>query len=346
MRKIIFISLLLFSCDFKKIKKMSIDFKNNESQKTSVKAEKKELQADDPISFNPQLNQPSLEQVQKEKTIKKSDEKQKLPDQNSKSKKDSGDDSAKSGSVPNKPVSSEKLEANKTPSKDLISMVSTPVVESIPKQLESQKQKKSKSNPKLKVSVDNQESFKEYKIQDTNDASANDVMMYEVSLGIKDGKDENITNKSSDYNFNNWKLFFAKFNNGAIFVITNNYTWGTGFRVGHNNYIKDGPQGIGLDLEHKHLSKLKNAMTTTGEVFEATTYDDMENEINIRINKSNSSDYVFLKFEVTNSIENHSDSDNEEEKEFDSFNKIKNFLSGKSFVVKKSDLTRFINIIE
>ncbi|WP_152520353.1 hypothetical protein [Borrelia hispanica] len=289
----------------------------------------------------PQLNQPFSDQAQKKEAIEKLNVQQ-LPEQNSKSKKDSSDDSPKSGSVPKKQISSKKSKAQSPSLENSISTVSTTITKATPKP-QKQKQKQSKSNPKLRASIDNQESFKEYKIQDTSYARANNAMMYEISLGIKDG---NITNKSSDYNFNNWKLFFAKFNNGAIFVITNNYTWGTGFRLGHNNYIKDGPQGIGLDLESNHISKFKNAITTTGEVFEAITYDDMENEINIRVNKSDGSDYIFLKFEVTNSIKNNSDSNNEEEEEFDSFNQIKSLFLKKSFAVKKSDFNNFINIIE
>ncbi|WP_155806999.1 hypothetical protein [Borrelia crocidurae] len=305
-------------------------------QKTSDK--KEESNSNNP----PQLHQPFLDQAQKKETIEKLNVQQ-LPEQNSKSKKDNSYDSTQSSSVPKKQISLKKSKAQSPSLENSISTVSTTVKESTPKP----QQKQSKSKPKLRISIDNQESFKEYKIQDTSYASTNDAIMYEITLSIKDG---NLTNKSSDYNFNKWKLFFAKFNNGAIFVITNNYAWGTGFRVGHNNYIKDGPQGIGLHLESNHISKFKNAITTTDEVFEAITYDDMENEINIRVNKSDNSDYIFLKFEVTNSIENNSDSNsdsnNEEEEEFDSFNKIKSLFSEKSFAVKKSDFNNFINIIE
>ncbi|QTL83962.1 hypothetical protein [Borrelia miyamotoi] len=62
---------------------------------------------------------------------------------------------------------------------------------------------------------------------------------------------------------------------------------GTSVRIGHNNYIKYGPQGIGLNLEQNHhLVKLKNTITNSNEVFETKTYDDMKNDINIRVNKS------------------------------------------------------------
>ncbi|AOW96243.1 hypothetical protein [Borrelia miyamotoi] len=307
-----------------------------------VNEKKEELQKDEPILDKPQLYQLSSDQTQKKASIKKPNEEQ-LLDQHSKLKKYRSDDSTKSGSLPNKQV---KLEDNlnaQSPSKNSILTLATPVVKSIPNPEKSQ-QKQQQSNPKLKMPVNNQVSFKEYKIQDTHDASANGAsMMYEVSLGIKDA---DITNNSSVYNFNNnWKLFFAKFNNGALFIITNNSYWGTAFRIGHNNYIKDGPQGIGLNLEKNLLSKFKNAITNGNATFEATTYDDMANDINIRVNKSDSSDYVFLKFEVTNAAINSSDSDNNEE-EFDSFDKIKRLLLKKSFAVKKSDFNTFINIIE
>ncbi|ATQ20472.1 hypothetical protein CNO13_07970 (plasmid) [Borrelia miyamotoi] len=320
-------------------------------EKNVVDEKKEKLQKDEPNSDNPQLHQPSSDQTQKKESIKKPNEEQlpeeQLPDQNFKSTKNSNKDyNTQSGSLPNKQVSLDKnSNAAKPPSENSISTLATPVVKSIPKPEESQQQKQQQSNPKLKMPINNQESFKEYKIQDTHDASTNGAMMYEVSLGIKDG---DITNNSSYYNFNNnWKLFFAKFNNGALFVITNNSYWGTSFRLSSSsNYIKDGPQGIGLDLEQNHLSKFKNAIKNGNEIFEATTYDDMQNDINIKVNKSNGSDYVFLKFEVTNADINSSDSNNEEEEEFDSFNTIKRLLSEKSFAVKKSDFNTFINIIE
>ncbi|ATQ18936.2 hypothetical protein [Borrelia miyamotoi] len=221
-------------------------------------------------------------------------------------------------------------------------LVTSIVVESIPKPEEEAKKRK-KSNPELRISDEgNQQSFKEYKIQDTRNANANGAMMYEISLGIKNG---NITNNSFDYDFNNnWKLFFAKFNNGSIFVITNNNYWGSSFRLSSSsNYINDGEQGIGLDLEQNHLLKFKNAVINGNKTFQAITYDDMENDINIKVNKSDNSDYIFLKFEVTNTDVNISDN---EEEEFDSFNKITSFLSEKSFAIKKSDFNNFINIIE
>ncbi|WVI05722.1 hypothetical protein F9Y91_02585 (plasmid) [Borrelia miyamotoi] len=290
-----------------------------------VNEKKEELQKNESISDSPQLHQLSSNQTQKKESIKKQNE------------------GTKSDSPPNKQVSLKENLNAKSPSKNSISTLATPIVKSIPKPEKSQ-QKQQQSNPKLKMPVNNQESFKRYKIQDTNNASANEAMMYEVSLGIKDG---NISNNSSDYKFNNnWKLFFAKFKNGALFVITNNSHWGTSFRIGHNNYIKDGPQGIGLDLEQNLLSKFKNAINNGNKTFEATTYDDMENDINIKVNKSDGSDYVFLKFEVTNADINSSYSDNEDEEEFDSFNKTQSFLLEKSFAVKKSDFNTFINIIE
>lgn len=299
-----------------------------------VDEKKERLQKDKLNPDNPQLHQSSSDQTHKEESTKKPNEEQ-LPEQNLKSTKNSNKDyNTQSGPRPNKQVELE--EKSKT--------IPTPVVKSTPNPEESQQQKQ--SNPKLKIPVDNQESFKEYRIQDTHNANANGAMMYEISLGIKNG---DITNNNSDYNFNNnWKLFFAKFHNGAIFVITNNSYWGTNFRLSSSsNYIKDGPQGIGLDLEQNHLSKFKNAITNGYKTFEATTYDDMENDINIKVNKSDSSDYVFLKFEVTtNSVENSSDSDNKDEEEFDSFNKTKSLLLEKSFAVKKSDFHTFINIIE
>ncbi|WP_434757402.1 hypothetical protein bpuCAU1_001619 (plasmid) [Borrelia puertoricensis] len=359
--KFLFI-LFFFSCEFNTQKVPNIDALKkvtnsiiNQSPKPSYdpainsKVQKNleikmiDEQKDKPNSDTPQLHQSSSDQIHKAESTKKPNEEQ-LPDQNLKSTKNSNKDyNTQSGSLPNKQVELDEKSKAIPPSKNSILTLSTPIVKSIPKPEESQQQKQ--SNPELKIPVDNQEPFKKYRIQDTHDANANGAMMYEVSLGLKNG---DITNNNSDYNFNNnWKLFFAKLNNGALFVITNNSYWGTSFRIGHNNYIKDGPQGIGLDLEQKYIPKFKNAMTNGNETFEATTYDDMENDINIKVNKSDSSDYVFLKFEViTNSVKNSSDIDNENEEEFDSFNKTKSLLLEKSFAVKKSDFNTFINIIE
>nr|WP_028328229.1 hypothetical protein [Borrelia coriaceae] len=285
-------------------------------------------------------NSKSIEQTQKKEEIIKLNIQQQLPEKDLKSTKTNNDIQANLVThQANKQVKLKKKPETQKPfskEKILISPPTTQVVQS------------KSDQPGLKMSIDNQESFKEYKIQDTLNSSANNASMYEISLGIKDG---DITNDSSDYHFNNkWKLFFAKFKHTAsIFTITDNYTWGTGFRVGDDNYINDIAKGISLELEQNQLSKFKNAMNTTGEIFEAQTYDYMENDIHIKVNKSYSSNsnYVFLKFEVTNTATNISNNNNEYENEkFDSFNIIKKLLSEKSFAIKKSDFNNFINIIE